>query len=560
MKFLAPALVCAAFATTLSIHAQAQGVKTSEASYVSTIPGNNFTFEPIVTVGDRFPLTGGGAGEEYAFAGIPDAMGIYQDPVSLQNILFVSHEMPSGTLSQPIPGATKYKGAFVSRFVLSSTGGVVSAGPAHKNLFMENTQVANRPPQEGDSTAFTRFCSGAFVGVKQGMDRPMFFANEESTGSDVYEGSKGPQAVVITDGAMHTLPALGRIARENTVPQPRRDSITAIVMTEDGGNPSYVYMYVGTKKRTGTSALDKNGLTGGKVYVLASAAGQQDNEGTFTQGTLAVKWVEIPDAASKNTSQLMAAADLAGGFGFVRVEDTEFDPLQPTRSLFVATTGGSGPNRLGRLYEITLTPTNPVGTGTMTVIYNADRMATPGGTWDGKAGRLNSANGVTGALGNYNNGVLSNGIDYPVSIDNIALSKDFIVVCEDRNSPADAVFSKYGRFGGVWTLDRNANYAAKYQGDFNFPYVEARDGHAASRLGAGLWETTGVVNSEEMFGPGTFVIGVQAHLQNVTLYGGTNTNSMRSNCPDGNGGVLSRSEAVSRFAEDGQLLIMRPKP
>lgn len=556
MKSIPLVLAFAALASTL----HAQGVKTSEDSYVSAIPGNDFTFEPIITTGDRVPLTGGSAGQEYAFAGIPDATGIYKDAVSLQNILFVAHEMPSNVMSQPLPGTTRYKGAFVSRFVLSDDGGIISGAPAHKNLFLENTQVANRPPQEGDTNAFTRFCSGAFVGVKQGMDRPLFFTNEESGTGNYDLDVLGSQAVVIADGNMHTLPALGRIARENTVVQPRRDTITAIIMTEDGGNPSYVYMYVGSKKRTATSALDKNGLTGGKVYVLASAGATQENEGTFTTGSLAMKWAEIPNAAAKNSSQMMAAADLAGGFGFVRVEDTEFDPIQPTRSVFLATTGGSGPNRLGRLYELTLTPANPVGPATLNIIYNADRLATPGGTFTGTPGRLNAANGITGSLGNYNNGVLNNGTDFPVSIDNIAISKDFIVVCEDRNSPADAVFAKYGRFGGVWTLNRNANYAAKYQGDFNFGYVEARDGHAASHLGAGLWETTGIVNSEEIFGPGTFVINVQAHLQNVTLYGGVQTTSMRSNAPDGLGGVLSRAEAVNRFAEDGQVLIMRPKP
>ncbi|MES2707436.1 MAG: hypothetical protein V4726_12635 [Verrucomicrobiota bacterium] len=555
MKSIPLVLAFAAFAPSL----QAQGFKTSEASYVSAIPGNNFTFEPLITVGDRVPLTGGGATEEYAFAGIPDAMGIYRDAVSLQNILFVAHEMPSGTLSQPIPGAVKYKGAFVSRYVLGNDGGIVTGAPAHKNLFLENLPVAARPPQEGDSNAFTRFCSGSFAGTKQGMDRPLFFTNEES-GSGNYDGDVlGSQSVVIADGNMHTLPALGRIARESTVVQPRRDTITSVIMTEDGGSPSYVYFYVGQKKRSG-SVLDKNGLTGGKIYVLASATANQENEGTFSTGSLAMKWVEIPNAAAKTSTQLMAAADLAGGFGFVRVEDTEFDPVQPTRSLFVATTGGSGPNRLGRLYELTLTATNPVGPATMTVVYNADRTATPGGTYTGTPGRLNSTNGATGSMGNYNNGVLNNGMDFPVSIDNIAVSKDFIVVCEDRNSPADAVFSKYGRFGGVWTLDRNNNYAARYQGDFNYPYAEARDGHAASRLGAGLWETSGVISSDEAFGPGTFVINVQAHLQNVTLYGGTQTNSMRSNAPNGTGGVLSRSEAQSRFAEDGQVILMRPKP
>lgn len=556
MKSTTLALAFAALASTL----HAQGVKTTEDSYINAIPGNDFTFEPVITTGDLVPMTGGSAGANYAFAGIPDAMGVYRDTVSLQNILFVAHEMPSNTMSQPIPGATRYKGAFVSRFVVGDDGGIISAAPAHQNLFLENTQVATRPPQEGDANAFTRFCSGAFAGPKEGMDRPMFFTNEES-GSGNYDGDAlGSQSVVIVDGAMHTLPALGRIARESTRVQPRRDTITSIIMTEDGGNPSYVYLYAGRKLRTSPSALDKNGLTGGKIYVLASATGTQQNEGTFTTGTLAMKWAEIPDAASKSSTQLMAAADLAGGFGFVRVEDTEFDPLQPTRTVFLATTGGSGPNRLGRLYEVTLTATNPVGPATMTVVYNADLMATPGGTFTGTPGRLNSTNGVTGSLGNYNGGVLNNGTDFPVSIDNIAISKDFIVVCEDRNSPADAVFSKYGRFGGVWTLNRNAGYAAKYQGDFNFAYVEARDGHAASHLGAGLWETSGVVNSEELFGPGTFVINVQAHLQNVTLYGGVASNSMRSNAPDGAGGVLSRSAAQQRFAEDGQVLIMRPRP
>jgi translation initiation factor 5B len=123
-------------------------------------------------------------------------------------------------------------------------------------------------------------------------------------------------------------------------------------------------MYVGTKLRRSNSVLDKNGLTNGKIYVLCGNAAQH-SEGTFTSGSLAMKWVEIPNGASLTAAQLSAQADISGGFGFIRVEDIEFDPTQPTRSVFLATTGGSGPNKLGRLYELTMNPTNPLANGTL---------------------------------------------------------------------------------------------------------------------------------------------------------------------------------------------------
>lgn len=538
----ATTVTIASLALASALHGQ--GVTTAEQTYLAARPGADFTFEPILTVGDRVPLTNGGAGEEYAFVGIPDAMGLYKDSVSGQNILFCAHEMNSTVLSQPLPGQTRYKGSFVSRFVLSATGGgVVSAAPAHAKLFLENTQVAARAPQEGDpGNGFSRFCSGAFSGPADGLDRPIFFGNEESSGS--YQ-AKGPQSVAIYDGEMHILSSLGAIARETTRVQPRRDSLTAVISTEDGANPSFVYLYVGQKQRRSESALDKNGLTGGKIYVLAGRDAQH-NEGTFTTGSLPVKWVEIPNGAALTDAQLRTAADAAGGFGFVRVEDGEYDPAQPTRSFFFSTTGGSASNLLGRLYELTLTPTNPAGPASLNVVYNADLVVTPGGSYTGATTGRMTGGGATGNLGNYTGGNINNGTDFPVSIDNIAVSRDFIVICEDTNSPAAPVYAKYGRKGGVWTLDRNNNYAAKYQADFNFAYVESRDGR--SPLAAGLWEASGVIDSSAVFGPGTFVVNVQAH------------NSPRTNIPDGAGGFLNATTASQRFVEDGQLLIMRPTP
>lgn len=539
--------------TLASASAFGQGFLTSEPSYLNAAPGADFTFQPIVTVGDRVPLTGGAPGDEFAFAGIPDAQGIYTDPATGKHILFCAHELGNTTLTTPLPGATALRGAFVSRYVLNADGSIQSGGLAHKDLFLENTFQANRPPQAGDAVAFTRFCSGSFAGREHGMDRPLFFTNEETFGSASYETARGAQAVVIADGKMYTLPDLGRIGRESTIIQPRRDALTVALSFEDAGAPSYIYMYVGTKQRRSNSVLDKNGLTDGKIYVLCGRDAH-DNEGTFTTGSLPTKWVEIVNGSTMTDAQLNAAADNAGAFGFVRVEEAEFDPTQPTRSLFIGVTGGSASNRLGRLYELTMNPVNPIANGTLNMIYNADRIVYPSGTYSGAlVGKLNATNGITGNLGIYNPGTIGT-TDYPVSIDNIAVSKDFIVIQEDRNSPADAVFANFNRNGGMWTLNRNSGYAAKLQCTFNYAYVASRD--AATGHTAGLWESSGVTVCSSQFGAGSFILNVQGHI-------GSGTSRMRSNISkpaSQGGGTYTKAEAVNLFNEDGQILIMRPVP
>lgn len=118
---------------SLASSLQAQGIKTTESPYLLARAGADFSFEPIVTVGDRLPITPGtapAAATNFAFSGIPDAMGLYKDRVSGQNILFVAHELPSNVNTTPFGGTVpdgpdantdpdpvaRYKGAWVSRF------------------------------------------------------------------------------------------------------------------------------------------------------------------------------------------------------------------------------------------------------------------------------------------------------------------------------------------------------------------------------------------------------------------------------------------------------------
>ena len=297
--------ILAGLALASSLHAQ--GFKTGEFPYLLATPSSNFDFDPIITTGDRVPLTQGSgySGSEYAFAGIPDAMGIYRDRITGQNILFVAHELTSGVQTTPLPGQATFRGAFVSRFDMSPNGDIISGGPAHKELFANNVQIAGEPPRGASGPAFTRFCSGSFAGPEHGMDRPMFLTNEES-GSGNFDAA-GSQSVLVADGKMHTLPDLGRVARETTLVQPRRDARTVVISSEDAGSPSYIYMYVGSKQRRSTSVVDKNGFSGGSIYVL-SGRDAQHNEGTFTSGSLPIKWVEIPNGKNLDATALTIAA------------------------------------------------------------------------------------------------------------------------------------------------------------------------------------------------------------------------------------------------------------
>lgn len=531
--------------------AAASAMATTEPSYLLAAPGADFNFDAILTVGDLVPLTGSLTNQKYAMAGIPDAMGAFRDPISGEVVLFCAHEFPSGVSTAPVFGQNpQLAGAYVSRFTLDNSGEVISGSVAHQNLYSNNTLISTRPPTVGDSenangfnlnAGFTRFCSGWYGGPADGLDRAMFFTNEESAGGNI--NANGSQAVVVVDGHLHTLPDLGRVIRENTVMMPRRDAYTAIIMTEDGptatGTASYMYMYVGTKQRRSEDVLAKNGLVGGEIYVLAPVAAGAANEGTFTGdpdgtgGTLATKWVKITNGKNLTADQLSAAAVAANAFGFVRLEDCEFDPANPTRGAFVATTGGSVPNRLGRLYKLNFNPTNPTANGNLEMIYNADKIVAPNGTL-------------------ANNWDLSGGIDYPLSIDNIAVTKDYIVICEDRNAPADTVFAKYSRTAGVWTLDRNANYAAKLQATFNYAHVIARDARPANAFAAGTWEASGVIDASQWYGANSFIINVQAH------------SSDRTNCEDPNNvngdGELTGAQADDFYNEDGQILIMKLNP
>jgi hypothetical protein len=269
---------------------------------------------------------------------------------------------------------------------------VISGAPAYSKVFQDDTLVGDIQTSLNPTVrAFGRFCSGSLAGKESGFDRPIYFANEESTGPTGSFDARGSQSVAIFDnngvGEAHALSFLGFFPWENTLVMPRRDGLTVVMGMEDGpaSTDNQLYMYVGRKSRgANATVLERNGLVNGKLYAWRSTNLAMNSEATFVaQGTsITGQWVEIPNANTLSDAQLEAAADnLPGGpaFGFVRTEDGTFDKRTPTRDYYFVTTGSGGPNQLGRMYQLTWSdPANPTGPTTLKMIYNADTVASGG--------------------------------------------------------------------------------------------------------------------------------------------------------------------------------------
>ncbi len=502
------------------------GATTTVKPYAIAV-GSEYTVTPLFSVDDKVPVLGDPS-KEYRMVGIPDGLGAHANGNGTST-LYMNHELVRTALSQPYVGATKNRGAFVSKWILDADGDPIAGRRAYDKIFIGDTEIAGGVALEGNTQpAFARFCSGFLAGAAEGFDRPIYFANEESGGSETFDG-KGGLSVAIFDnngvGEAHGLPALGRFAWENTLVQRGTGDRTVIMGMEDGEanqNPandnSQLYMYVGMKDRSqGATVLERNGLVGGKLYAFRSKNKNRNSEHAFRNGTLAGEWVEVSDVASKTDVQLDAATDAVGAMVFARPEDGAFNPRKSNEFFFV-TTGNvptSGPeagldqgNALGRLYSLKLNPSDPTRSATLSVIYNADEIVEAGG-------------------------------DVALSPDNIDASSQYLMINEDGTSPSRAVMAAKGRDGSIWRFDLKQGEGVDASSATRVAVLNpgGRDNpsNGTPKVNPGIWETSGIIDTEAIFGPDTWLFDAQAHSPTTAPGGSTVT------------------------VEDGQLLILRPR-
>jgi hypothetical protein len=437
-----------------------------------TVPvGTDYSIIPILSSGDRVPRTGH-ADQLFQMIGIPDGIGAHENRNGTTT-LFLNQEVGNTVRSEPLIGQPLARGAFVSKLILGPDASVLSGDLAYTKVYAENEYVGPAATVSNSTPAFSRFCSGALAWKDAGFDRPIYFCGEESSGTNTFDG-RGGSAVAIFGDALYTLPRLGHLSWENAVPRPDAGRETVIMCMEDGDlGDCQLYMYVGYKDSSRhAGALRRNGLDNGALYVFVGEAGGPTNEATLTGGSISGHWVELPGAESMTDTQLEAAADAVGAFGFDRIEDGAFRPRNANEFYF-DTTGGSAANSLGRVYQLALDPSGVLGSARLTMMFAADQGVAAGG-------------------------------DIAVSPDNVAVSDDYLMICEDGTAQSRLVMAAKGRKGNIWRMNLHTGALA------NVAELRAtgRDGIPTN---PGIWETSGIIDTSSLFGPDTWIFDVQAH-------------------------------------------------
>jgi glycerophosphoryl diester phosphodiesterase len=477
------------------------GFTTPAPSYLDAVaPG--VTVTPLLTAGDIVPRTGS-ATQQYRMAGIPDGLGataVIDGTVQL----FMNHEMTENrNPSVPVVGGTAYpqtqNGAFVSKYILDPKDASIRSGDLAYTTIVRGSDTAAivpgvTPLDPADPSgpkygSFSRFCSGFLGGPDVGLDRYIYFAGEE-TGAASTLDRKGGQAVAIFDGVAHILPELSHFAKENVIVVPGTGDKTVMLSMEDAGAlTSQLYMYVGTKDPSSSDPLVKNGLIGGKLYVLSAPLndrGQHLGEDKFHKGdgAVTVYWSEVPNPASLDDTQLEAVSQGLNSVNFVRIEDGTYDRQQAGVFYFITTGAGAesptNPNSLGRLTKLTFDPTNPAtGPASLTVLLEGDRG------------------------------------DPLVNPDNIDVNaQGQMIILEDPNDPEH-------NGPGFWNTDR---YGGRDSSVFLYDIHTgalvrlAQINRAAAAASVndnpgvqGSWETSGVIDVSAVYGTGAWMLDVQAH-------------------------------------------------
>lgn len=332
----------------------------------------------LLTVGD-LPARNG-----YRMVGIPDGLGVYKQ--NSNTVVLMNHELGA---DKGIVRAHGQEGSFVSRYVISPTGRVISGSDLIKTVNHYNYALgtyASTPgliPGSGSSfdARFGRFCSSTLGEASQffnattskGTRDRLYFANEESgDNSRVFGVTMGGTAV--------QLPRLGLFSWENTIPAFNTSDTTTVVGTEDG-SAGQVWVYSGTKQSParGRNVFDKAGLTNGTNHVVAISDGSGGHFATDAAFRAAKnKGEAVPFALAtvdwnqSGTAQNVAAA--SAGTSLNRVEDGAWDPQNPNDFYFVTTDGGEGIGNEGGgggLWRMRFDDVeNPTAGGTITLLLD----------------------------------------------------------------------------------------------------------------------------------------------------------------------------------------------
>jgi hypothetical protein len=453
---------------------------------------------PLLSVGDTLPGSG------LPWAPTPDGIGVYRDGHDV--IAYVNHELTAAGVSSTNGGAP-FQYSRVSRLRIDPWSLRITAGDY----------------AEDGRGGYIRFCSATWVGWKEGFPRGLFLTGEENGAT-----SRGSITLAIDGvGTKTELPHLGALSHENTVAVPGFRHRVVTLGTDDSQGQSELYMYF---SRDEDAFLHGEG----KLYVfktdVRSATGNPLHAGNLMEGqTIPGYFVEIPDPADLVTApsgryaNLQTKVDALGAFPFVRLEDLDYvrpdwdEWRERGRAIvYFVDTGNESVNGraavgadcggvcdpAGSLYRITLDTEDPTRNARLKLVLRSK-----------------------GAAAGW------------ASPDNLGLSRKSIMIMED---PAYSGFDG-SRAPGVWNapLRHDGRRVGEFQEVVELSQEKLIPGDAGKCVDAqGLcWESSGIVSTAGLLGPGTWLFDVQAHTLPFS--------------------VGSGASAVQYKNENGQLLYLR---
>ncbi len=396
---------------------------------------------PILTAGDVI----GQGSRAYQMSGIPDGLGLYRSGPDTVEV-WMNHEL-GGDPSN----------ARVSHLTLDNDGAVIDA-----------EYVINGREK------FKDFCSSTLEIIH---GTPWYLTGEEANDS-IYGGTS--IAINAETGDWVETPHFGLMLHENVVPVQGLSKATMFLAEDGRHNHNQIYVYL--------ADTFKGAIAGRGQLMTWVPTGKTDgtpsNDDVSVGQPLRGELVPISQRDNDTVTHLNAAAEAAGAFNFVRIEDAVTDPSHPGVLYFADTGAARSESYKGRIFKLRFDVEDPTRS-TLSVVL------------DGDAG------------------------DDMFNPDNLGITARTLMIQEDRN------YARSG-YARVLAFDLSTGTLTPVARTDPKPIAIKRDG------GPGAWESSGIVDASALFGPGWWLLDVQDDEYFVSVPGP----SLRVDSAEGEGGQL----------------------
>jgi hypothetical protein len=563
-RLIAAGAIALLIGGTIPASAAGGGTLTSQSSMLTPVAAG-VTVTPIIAVGEA-------AGDDgYVFESIPDGIALETRGQGTAAV-YVNHE----TSTVPFPYApaapteansqNDFDNAQLSRLILNQN----SAGVQTGRMVITSSQN------------FQRFCSNYLATAAEGFDRELLFTNEESVDWVNRSGKAWPatigadearQSGVVVANDVQTnrtraIWGMGRHNHENSVAIPGFDDL--VLLSGDDtftNNPSQSQLYSYIAPDADAVWNDEGSLWAFRS-TTAGYAKYEDfapNDATAIQG----EFIEVPrliaEGRKADGTELMAADVPAqfggpfplppndgtwqrdpngvgidgpqwvlekwsqnnGVFAFIRVEDIAYDKRPGMENIVYVvdsgrgTTGPSadGKSTNGRVWKMLFDTDDPKVVTSMSVLIEGDDSPVK------TIGEIHQPDNIESTV---------NGL---YITEDPGSSQQFNFTAEQLADPnrTEARLWQYRLATGATSV------VAKVDQSLD---ETAIDVDAASKGNLGAWESSGVVDASAAFGPGAFLVTVQAH-------------SLWVDKAPGDDNVAPAGPDFTYKKEGGQLLLVR---